>query len=550
MGGAVFAGVGGHRSGSGMPLNRSGRTGSRRFAGTVASVLLSALWGVACNPPVNLQGAEFTVVDAETGQPVPCRVSLWKDDQPVILPGYSSYSRGSEHHFLVSGSFLVELDAAASYRMTVERGLEYHPEEHVWSGTATGDRTIRLRRWVDMNRQGWYSADLHVHRDPADIPQILQAEDLNFVPTITYHVWSERVSTPFPGTADFPVRVDERRFFTANAQEVERIQGGPGAVILLARELPIPFDGYEYYPPAIHFTRRTHEQGGYVEGDKLFWLDTIVNVALGQIDFIELNCNHFLPREVETDLSPWSHWPQELGFRGNQGFALWMMESYYRLLNCGFELPLSAGSACGVKATPVGYNRVYVYLADVPLDYDNLLQALKRGRSFSTNGPLIDFRLDGEMGPGRKLTVEPGRQVLVEALVKSKSGLSRVEFVRNGEVIHSVPGDGQLELQVKLEIPVQESCWIAVRAFEDSTGTVRFGHTSPAWVQVGGHGVRVPRSARRLMAMVDELIAYTEAAATFTEPSHRKETLDLYRQARAIYARLAGVGSDAEVAGR
>ena len=49
--------------------------------------------------------------------------------------------------------------------------------------------------------------------------------------------------------------------------------------------------------------------GGFVEGDKLFWVDTFVNAALGEIDSVELNCNHFLPRLVDTDLAPWSHWP-------------------------------------------------------------------------------------------------------------------------------------------------------------------------------------------------------------------------------------------------
>ena len=38
------------------------------------------------------------------------------------------------------------------------------------------------------------------------------------------------------------MRVEPDRLFTANAQEVERIQGGPGAVILLAERLPLPFE--------------------------------------------------------------------------------------------------------------------------------------------------------------------------------------------------------------------------------------------------------------------------------------------------------------------
>jgi hypothetical protein len=180
---------------------------------------------------------------------------------------------------------------------------------------------------------------------------------LSFVPTITTHVWSTEVNRPWKSPAEFPVVVEPGRIFTANAQEVERIQGGPGAIILLARDLPVPFDGYELYPPNATYARKVHAAGGYVEGDKLFWLDTLVGAVLGDVDFVELNCNHFLPRLVDTDLVPWSHWPVELGYRGPRGFALWMMDSYYRLLSSGVELPLSAGTANGVKAGPVGRRR-------------------------------------------------------------------------------------------------------------------------------------------------------------------------------------------------
>ena len=59
-----------------------------------------------------------------------------------------------------------------------------------------------------MKRDGWYSADMHVHRDPADIPLILRAEDLNFVPTITTHVWSNDVSQPWKPSSEFVVAVE------------------------------------------------------------------------------------------------------------------------------------------------------------------------------------------------------------------------------------------------------------------------------------------------------------------------------------------------------
>jgi hypothetical protein len=483
------------------------------------------------------------VVDDATGRAAPARAYLWRGRAPLLPPGFSSYSRGDELHFLVPGDFELELDPG-KYTLRIERGLEYLPAEIDLEVPREGTVPVRLRRWVEMNREGWYSADMHVHRDPADIPLILGAEDLNFVPTITTHVWSNEVSRPWKSPPEFPVVVGPDRFYTANAQEVERIQGGPGAVILLARELPLPFDGYEHYPPAVTYTRKVHAMGGHVEGDKLFWMDTFVNAALGEIDFIELNCNHFLPRLVDADLVAWSHWPVEFGYRGPRGFALWMMDLYYRILSSGIELPLSAGSANGVKATPVGYDRVYVRLGPEKLDYPTFMDALKRGRSFSTNGPILDLAVDGRHGPGDRVDIRKGQELRLRARARSRGPLESLELVVNGRVVGAQAGTDARELVLEKALRLDRSSWAAVRAFErpataeswQPAGHV-FAHTSPVYLLVGGKPVVVPDSVRDLLQKIDRLIAHTERLEGFREERHRKETLEVYREARKVLAR-------------
>jgi hypothetical protein len=486
------------------------------------------------------------VVDEATGRAVPARAYLWRGRTPVLPAGFSSYSRGDELHFLVPGEFELDLDPG-KYTLRIERGLEYVPAELELEVPREGAVPVRLRRWVEMNHEGWYSADMHVHRDPADIPLILGAEDLNFVPTITTHVWSNDVSQPWKSLPDFPVVVEPGRLFTANAQEVERIQGGPGAVILLAKGLPLPFEGYEHYPPAVTYTRKVHEMGGYVEGDKLFWLDTFVNAALGEIDFIELNCNHFLPRLVDADLMPWSHWPIEFGYRGPRGFALWMMDLYYRILNSGIQLPLSAGSANGVKATPVGYDRVYVRLGQEKLDYPAFMNALKRGRSFSTNGPILELAVDGASGPGDRIDIRRGQELRFRARARSRSALESLQLIVNGEVVAEQTGQDVRELTLEKALRFDRSSWAAARAFERAAtaeswqpaGLV-FAHTSPVYFLLKGKPVVVPASVRDLLQKIDRLIAHTERLDGFREERHRKETLDVYRQARGVLERRLG----------
>ena len=48
-------------------------------------------------------------------------------------------------------------------------------------------------------------------------------------------------------------------------------------MILLGRNVPLPFTGYEFYPPSASYARPVHERGGFLEGDKAFWVDGFVN---------------------------------------------------------------------------------------------------------------------------------------------------------------------------------------------------------------------------------------------------------------------------------
>jgi len=488
--------------------------------------------------PVLAGRTQISVTDAESGQAVAARAYLRCADKPVFPAGAPAYRRGAEEHILLSGKDTFDLPDSPC-ELVVVRGLEYQPARVAFTPKQGESIRIAVKRWVAMNKEGWYSADMHVHRNPQELPQILLAEDLNFAPTITYHVWSNDASQPYPNAPTFPVEVDATHIYTANSQEVERIQGGPGAVILMARQLPIPFEGYEFYPPSIRFTRAAHEMGGYVGGDKLIWLDTYVNVALGQLDFIEINCNHFLPHDVDTDLPPWSHWPVEMGYHGDREFAHWMMDFYYRILNCGFELPLSGGSASGVKATPVGYDRVYVYLGDRPFSYDNFMQALKAGKTFSTNGPLIDFKINGQVAPGSKTELKRGQAGRIEAVVRSDRELDGVQVIVNGKIWRSYDAAGRKELRLSEELKPDTSSWVAVRAFERAEQTVVFAHTSAAYLLLHGRPVRSKEDARLLVSKMDQLIQYTETKGVFRKPEEKAETLALYREARAIYQQRA-----------
>jgi hypothetical protein len=214
-----------------------------------------------------------------------------------------------------------------------------------------------------------------------------------------------------------------------------------------------------------------------------------------------------------------------------------MMDLYYRILNSGIELPLSAGSANGVKATPAGYERVYVRLGKEGLDYPAFMDALKRGRSFSTNGPVVELTVDGAYGPGDRIALKRKEEHRFHARARARSLLDSLELVVNGAVVASQKGDDTHELTLDRAVRLDRSSWAAVRAFAKSDRSEVFAHTSPVYFNVKGKPVIVPASVKDLLGKMDALIAYTEHFEGFREERHRKETLAVYREARNVLSR-------------
>ncbi|MGH8248170.1 MAG: CehA/McbA family metallohydrolase, partial [Gammaproteobacteria bacterium] len=378
---------------------------------------------------------------------------------------------------------------------------------------------------------------LHNHRRPEEMPLLLAAENLNLAPTLADWIWDDRQNSRPPDTTEAIRRVDATHVYSVLDKEVERLKDGPGAVDLLGLRSVIPFDGYAFYPPNDTFTRKAREQGGWVDAEKIVWRDVAALVALGQIDFAGLVYNHFNRQDVETETDAWGMIPkQRPEFHTPAGMPLWAMEVYYRFLNCGFRLAASAGSASGVKAAPLGYNRVYVKLGQ-RFGYDEWFRALKAGRSFATNGPMLFLTVNGEE-PGGVLKLGDGspRRVRVHAEALSLRPLDRLEVLFKGKVVRTAAGNGKLLADFTMDIA--ETGWFAARAFEKPDRTVRFAHTSPVYVELPGDSGIVREDARFFIEWMDREMAFYRKVPGFREPGHREAMLAMFSAARQVYAKL------------
>ena len=183
-----------------------------------------------------------------------------------------------------------------------------------------------------------------------------------------------------------------------------------------------------------------------------------------------------------------------------RGWIEFGFRNYYALLDCGFRLRPTAGTASGVHPVPLGFGRVYVRL-DGGLDERAWLAGLDAGGASSPPARCCSSRSTGTT-PGTA-SCRPTRRpasTACGARPSARCHWRRIEVVINGEVARTIRPANR-ETERAYESPIDEALtldgtsWVAVRCFEDRPdGRVRFAHSGPFHVDVAGRPLR-PRRA-------------------------------------------------------
>ena len=226
-----------------------------------------------------------------------------------------------------------------------------------------------------------------------------------------------------------------------------------------------------------------------------------------------------------------------------EGMMQMNYETYYRLLNCGLRLAAGAGSAIGAKNTPLGYNRAYVRAGDNP-SLPEFLQAWREGRNFVTNGPMIFLSTQSGQQPGDTITLGPeGGKVTLRVRAVSDQPLRSLEVVANGMVrAHANLTRAQREGELTFSLDIKEGTWVAARCTDEDQllsdeelgryteggglpaqpTRLRFAHTSPIYITVGGKKPRVATSVEEARKMLE---AFKCFANKKTDGKHLTEIL-------------------------
>lgn len=533
-------------------------------------VLLGAL--LACLPAVGADTGNISVAVHEPGSDVllPCRAWVSVAGKRFFNPAAESCTPyAKDRSFSCDGRFVVEVPAGNAV-IHIERGKEYRAieKEIVVQANQTANVDITLERWINMCKEGWYSADMHCHFGLGNLTvlkQLALADDINFEPIST--LWNhQRGNASDEAWPDWPtgasIFADPTHIVTFRNQEIERIGGeafeSTGALLMfgLARPVQMPA-GNSRYPCDAVLGRMAKESSPecVIDTDKPIWGENVVGVAMGLFDSVQVCHNHYhreatIPvgwgmagADIEDGQKDWGQ--DELFHRTNS--------TYYRFLNCGFRLAATGGSAMGVMPVPLGYSRTYARL-DGPLTEAGYLAAIRAGRTFATSGPMLILTADGldcgsqilySTNRGKPAVRVAGKPISVKAELRSIQPVDSLELISNANVIKKIDlknrtASPMLAESIVLAFEPHRSGWVAARAiFTGPDGHLRQAHTSPVYITVDGKPAASKTDAECMIRWIDRLLQVTDKPGRYKTDTERSQVQALYQQARQKYQDIA-----------
>ena len=498
---------------------------------------------------------QLNVVDG-AGRPLPARISVTTAEGRGYAPddawrhadeAFDRSERQFEYSYFHSAGSSALTVPAGQVHVEVWRGPEYRvfrADVNVPTGGRLSQR-VTLQRIANLPAQGWWSGDVHVHMNyggayrntPAHLAFQAGAEDLHVVENLIVNK-EQRIPdiTYFRTDAD-PVSTPS--LLLMHAQEFHTSVWGHTGLLALQDHYLLPeYAGYPNTAAAsLALTNAVvadlaHAQGGlfgYVhpfdakpdpaDTTAPLFYELPVDVALGKVDYLEVMgySDHLITSEI-----------------------------WYRLLNCGFRIPAAAGTDAFPNFAslrgPPGLVRVFAH-SGTRLNHASWLAAIKAGRTFVTNGPLLEFSITGKTA-GDDIEVPPGMQVM-PAVVKLRSNvpIDHLEIVGNGTVVARLRLDSdKMTANDTVMVPVKQSGWYVLRAYSDRAempvlDLYPFASTSPIYIKVGEQPVRSAEDAAFFMTWIDRMEAATRASTAWNTPAEQAGVLQLIAEARVSFAR-------------
>ena len=515
--------------------------------------------------------ASFTITDSVARgdgkftnvYPLPSRRVAAIDDYPDFFFQKQVYRKDGEYVSLAPGDYFV----------TFTRGPEYIPQTKKITVPEKDSVSFnfKLKRWIDLAKYGWYSADHHVHAAGCshyDSPEegvlardmFRQAlgEDLDVSAVLTWGPSWYYQKQFFTGKDD---AMSTKKNIIRYDVEVSGFPSSHAGHIVLLRIKEDDYPGttlIDQWPtwtaPILKWAK---DQGGVVGYAHSGWgLDPVEptnelpNYVLPKMDGIGANEYVVTVTQGLIDF-----------FSAGDTYLVNELNMYYHTLNCGFRTRLSGETdfPC-ISDLRVGLARSY-FKSDKAVNYDDYVSAIKSGRSYVTEGRahLMNFSVNGnEVGTNNSELKLQGRQTLnidvdvaaylppvtdsnslkpessriYWSILSSRIGKTQdvpVELIVNGRPVDTavITADGKIR-KLNFKYETNRSCWVAVRILGAA-------HTNPFFISIDRKSISEPKSAEWCMKAVDQCWKMKEPNIKAEEKAAAKEAYD---KARKFYSDL------------
>jgi len=400
------------------------------------------------------------------------------------------------------------------------------------------DGVLALRRCASPGRRGWVPGKVHLHlqrvaREVADqyLSSLPRGDGLDFV-FVSYLLRAGDDRTYVTNEHDAAaLRRLSGPGMTLGFGEEHRHNFGPGGagyghvLFLDLKELIHPVSvgpgimgaGVDSPPLALGIEAARRQGATVVWCHNAFGMESIANFLAGRIHALNL-------------FDGYSH----VHFKTHGTYETLL----YPLLNIGLRVPVSTGTDWFMY----DFSRVYARVRG-DADTGAWVEALRAGRTFVTNGPLLELNVEG-CGPGEVVRLSGPGQVTARIEARGRHRFDRLELGWNGQVIHSIaptPKGGHWEAQDEHAFAATEPGWAALRIAPEENnelGNRLFAHTSPVYLELSGRSVLLADAARALRARVEDAQAVIRAKAVFADDAQRREAFAVYEEAAGRLRRM------------
>jgi TolB protein len=460
--------------------------------------------------------------------------------------------RSGEHLFYTEGEFTLD---APPGKITIEavKGFEYWPEslQVELKENQTVQATVSLRRMTDMAARGWFNGTTHTHLNKGGNLQ-------NTLASLMSAASGEgmQVATMLIGNKD--TRILGRELFVKGGREHPASRKDPPMMVLVAEEfrpnlwghtvllglkdhLISPYaNGYEGtaiespYPTNTDMFRKAKAQGAVVGYAHAFGGDR--DPLLGN-----LGGGKGFPVDAALGTDDTLEWASS----SRAALQIW-----YHALNNDLRItPVGGEDAklCFQRHTLTGSTRTYAYLGQ-NFSGAAWIEAQRSGRTFFSNGPLLEFTVNGRL-PGESVQLDKsGGTVALKGKIWSTVPLTKATISRNGKVWKEIALRGdRFFAEFNEQAMVSGSGWFSLSAegapAAGGGGAFPQAATNAIRVYVGDQKIRNRESAEYFIRWIDKLQGMAGKSSGWRSEAEKDLVFTELREARGVYERLAAEAS-------